>query len=61
MVWRAEEALKKAVARVLADHKRIGEPVVVRRAGNVGKIPADQIGICEPASEYKRSLKSEKD
>ena len=60
MVWRAEEALKKAVARVLADHKRTGDPVVVWRAGNVVKIPADQIGIRESESEYETPIREDK-
>jgi len=38
----AEEALKKAVAGAIADHKRFGDPIVIWRE----KIPADQIEIC---------------
>jgi hypothetical protein len=50
---RAEEALKKAVADTIADHKRTGDPIVVWRDGRVVKIPAEQIEIREPVAEYK--------
>ena len=60
MVVRAEEALKKAVARAIADHKRTGDPIVVWRDGRVVKIPADQIEIHEPEAEYKVLDKKEK-
>ncbi len=53
MAFRAEDALKKAVARAIADHKRTGDPIVVWRDGEVVKIPADQIEVREPAAEYK--------
>jgi len=44
---RAEEALKKAVADAIADHKRSGNSIVIWRDGKVVKIPADQIEIRE--------------
>ena len=53
MASRAEEALKKAVARAIADHKRTGDPIVVWRDGRVVKIPAEQIEIRELGAEYK--------
>jgi len=53
MASRAEEALKKAVARAIADHKRTGDPIVVWRDGRVVKIPAEQIEIRGPEAEYK--------
>lgn len=37
----AEEALKKAVADAIADHKRFGNSIVIWRDGKVVKIPAD--------------------
>ena len=49
----AEEALKKAVADTIADHKRTGDPIVIWRDGNVVKIPADQIEIREDQAEYE--------
>ncbi|MBW2740921.1 MAG: hypothetical protein JRE64_19210 [Deltaproteobacteria bacterium] len=52
MAFRAEEALKKAVARTIADHKRTGDPIVIWRDGKVVKIPADQIEVREPEAEY---------
>ena len=39
----AEEALKKAVARVVEEHRRSGEPLVVWRDGEVVHVPADQL------------------
>ena len=53
MAVRAEEALKKAVAKAIADHKRTGDPIVVWRDDSVVKIPAEQIEIREPEAEYK--------
>lgn len=52
MAFRAEEALKKAVAKAIADHKRTGDPIVVWRDGKVTRIPAHEIEIREPATEY---------
>ena len=52
MAFRAEEALKKAVARTIADHKRTGDPIVIWRNGKIVKIPADQIEVREPEAEY---------
>jgi|GEM_PF-777597 len=53
MASRAEEALNKAVAETIADHKRTGDPIVVWRGGRVVKIPAEQIEIREPGAEYE--------
>jgi hypothetical protein len=50
---RAEEALKKAVADAIADHKRSGNSIVIWRDGKVVKIPADQIEIREDQVGYK--------
>lgn len=52
---RAEEAMRKAVANVIADHKRTGDPIVIWRDGKVVKIPADQIEVYEPEAEYGNS------
>ena len=60
MAVRAEEALKKAVAKAIADHKRTGDLIVVWRDGRVVKIPAEQIEIREPEAEYKVLDKKEK-
>jgi len=53
MVFRAEEALKKAVAKAIADHKRTGDPIIVWRDGKVIKVPAEQIEVRKPVAEYK--------
>jgi aminoglycoside phosphotransferase family enzyme len=55
MAFRAEEALKKAVAKAIADHKRTGDPIVVWRDGKVARIPAHEIEIREPGAEYTLS------
>ena len=52
MAFLAEEALKKAVARTIADHKRTGDPIVIWRDGKVVKVPADQIEVRETEAEY---------
>ncbi len=60
MAFRAEEALKKAVDRAIADHKRTGDPIVIWRDGKVVKIPAEQIEIREPDAEYQTLDKKDK-
>ncbi len=57
---RAEEALKKAVADTIADHKRTGDPIVIWRDGKVVKIPADQIEVREPQTNYSVSSRGKK-
>ncbi len=52
MAFRAEEALKRAVALTIADHKRTGDTIVIWRDGKVVKVPADQIEVREPEAEY---------
>ena len=54
---RAEEALKKAVAGTIADHKRTGDPIVIWRDGKVVKVPADQIEARETEAESIKKLK----
>ena len=39
LAFRAEQALKEAVAEAIADHKRHGVPIVVWQDGQVVKIP----------------------
>jgi hypothetical protein len=56
----AEEALKEAVAEVIADHKRTGDPIAILRNGKVVHVPADQIEIHETRAEYATSLKKRK-
>ncbi|MFH1078824.1 MAG: hypothetical protein V1766_00945 [Pseudomonadota bacterium] len=45
----AEEALKKAVARVVEEHRKSGEPLAVWRDGKVVRVPADQLQGYEEA------------
>jgi hypothetical protein len=40
---RAEMALKEAFAEVLAEHKRLGLPVVILRDGKVVRVPAEEL------------------
>ena len=55
MAFLAEEALKKAVARTIADHKRTGDPIIIWRDGKVVKVPAEQIEVREPEVKYGNS------
>ncbi len=57
---RAEEALKKAVADTIADHKRTGDPIVIWRDGKVVKVPADQIEVRETEAEYGKPKEKKK-
>ena len=50
---RAEEALKKAVAETIADHKRAGDPIVIWRDGTVVQIPPEQIEVREEQAQYE--------
>ena len=60
MAFLAEEALKKAVARTIADHKRTGDPIVIWRDGKVVKVPADQIEVREHEAEYGNPKENDK-
>ena len=53
LAYKAEEALRKAVAEAIAEHHRNGVPIAIWRNGKVVRIPADQIEVREPQSEYK--------
>ncbi len=57
---RAEEALKKAVAETIADHKRAGDPIVIWRDGEVVQIPPEQIEVREEQAQYEIIPKSGK-
>ena len=50
LAFRAEQALKEAVAEAIADHKRNGDPIVVWQDGKVVKVAADQIEIRGPTA-----------
>jgi len=57
---RAVEAMKRAVAEALADHKRAGDPIFVWRNGKVIEIPPEQIEIREEQAAYEISPKTAK-
>jgi hypothetical protein len=57
---RAEEALKKAVAETIADHKRAGDPIVIWRDGEIVQIPPEQIEVREVQAQYEIIPKSDK-
>jgi hypothetical protein len=56
----AEEALRKAVAEAIAEHRRNGVPIAIWRNGKVVRIPSDQIEVREPQVEYEVSRKKRK-
>ncbi len=60
LAYRAEEALRKAVAEAIAEHRRNGVPIAIWRNGKVVRIPADQIEVREPQIEYTVSPKKRK-
>lgn len=45
MAYKAEKALKRAVAKAIAEHKRNGIPIAVWRDGKVVRIPAAKIEV----------------
>ena len=49
--FEAEEALRKAVAEAIAEHRRNGVPIAIWRNGKVVRISADQIEVREPQVE----------
>jgi hypothetical protein len=52
LAYRAEEALKVAVAEAIAEHRRNGIPIAVWREGKVVRIPAAKIEARESYSKY---------
>ncbi|MFB3886992.1 MAG: hypothetical protein ACE144_17340 [Thermodesulfobacteriota bacterium] len=60
LAYQAEEALRKAVAEAIAEHRRNGVPIAIWRNGKVVHIPADQIEVGEPLVEYTVSRKKRK-
>jgi hypothetical protein len=45
MTWaeKAEEALRRAVAKAIEEHRRMGVPIVIWKEGRVQIIPAEEI------------------
>jgi hypothetical protein len=60
LAYRAEEALRKAVAEAIAEHRRNGVPIAIWRNGKVVRISAHQIEVREPQVEYTVSRKKRK-
>ena len=60
LAYQAEEALRKAVAEAIADHRRNGVPIAIWRNGKVVRISADQIEVREPQVEYTVPRKKRK-
>jgi len=60
LAYRAEEALKKAVAEAITEHRRNEVPIAIWRNSKVVRIPADQIEVREPQIEYRVSPKKRK-
>ena len=48
---RAELALKAAVGKVIEEHRRTGEPLVLWRNGRVELVPPDEVEKPEVTSE----------
>lgn len=40
---KAQKALRQAVRRLVQEHRRLGQPVVVWREGKVVRIPANRL------------------
>jgi hypothetical protein len=57
LAYRAEEALREAVAEAIAEYRHNGVPIAIWRNGKVVRIPSDQIEVREPQVEYKVSCK----
>ena len=60
LAYKAEEALRKAVAEAIAEHRRNGVPIAIWRNGKVVRIPAEQIEVREPEVEYAVSHRKRK-
>jgi len=48
----AEKAFKRAVAKVIEDHKLTGAPLTIWKDGRVVKVPAEQPSVQESRAEY---------
>jgi len=52
LAFRAEEALKKVVAKVIADHRRSGEPIAIWRDGKAVLVHPEELAVHEPKCKY---------
>jgi hypothetical protein len=50
---KAEMALRKAVAGVIREHRRLGEPLAISRGGKVVMVPADELVLPEEQLECR--------
>ncbi len=53
LVEKAEIALRQAVAGVIRDHRRLGEPLAIWRDGRVVMVSPDQLALREKPVEYR--------
>ncbi|OGW16989.1 MAG: hypothetical protein A3G93_08385 [Nitrospinae bacterium RIFCSPLOWO2_12_FULL_45_22] len=60
LAYRAEEALKRAVAKAIAEHQRQGIPIAIWRDGKVVRVPPDQITVRDVEANYLISNKKRK-
>ena len=60
LAYRAEKALKRAVAKAIDEHRRQGIPIAVWRDGKVVRVEPDQLEIREPQAAYGMSRKKAK-
>ena len=56
----AERALKRAVIKVIAEHRSDGSPIAIWQDGKVVWVPAEQIEVREPEAKYTVSRKKVK-
>ncbi len=57
LTCRAEEALKKAVAKVIADHRRSGTPIAIWRDGKAVMVHPEDLAVHETRSKYSAAKK----
>jgi hypothetical protein len=55
LMVKAEMALKEAVADAIAEHKRMGHPIVVWRDGKVVTIPPEEIAVSVPKAGHMKA------
>jgi hypothetical protein len=54
---KVEKAMKQAVAKAIAENKRLGIPLVIWRDGKVVHVPPEELAVRESKSEYRVSGK----
>jgi len=54
---KVEKAMKQAVAKAIAENKRLGIPLVIWRDGKVVHVPPEELEVRESKSEYRVSGK----